>query len=663
MEVVCGRCKADYEFDDALISARGTTVRCTNCGLQFKVFPAGGVGAPEEWSVLSDEGAVICTYATLADLQRAIGFGEVTGDDLLVRGDEAPRRMAEILELAPLLRQGASYRPPAVSERPPAARPAPGLGQTRIGFPTAAEVHALDASPPPGPPALNQRPRRNLEGPKIRSALSGPFLGTRVAPESGPGTLPSGSPGAPSSRSHLPSLSATLVSPPGGLERPEPSPLRAEPVPASEKSPQPRVTPDSEAPKSSGGLGSTQPSVIPEAVRTPRTSRPVPGFHDSEPRSSAIRSERQRSGEPRRMARGALFVMTIFGGALLFALTFGRQEVARLLSARAAPGDSASQATPEVARPGGRAAGDGKPLSGDALRARVEELDVEWLRQRLEPAASASPASEAIVTRAILLLTQVGPGGPDPDSKLARIHLFRMAAKVPEARQVVAELGPQANEYPYALAMLDLAEESSGLSPLVLSTELAQARSGRSPFLPESARILVLTRAGELDRARAELSALRQIAGEQVIPLEGDLSRAIERQAALGSGAPPAEGLGAPPAGAPAEGSAAAHLANDEAAVAPIASPSIADPKAANENPAPAAAENKTSRTVRVTSKEVPVEVQAWASEADALWNGGDEQSAVVLYMKVKRALGSQHYLGQRAQARIRQANREGANP
>ena len=41
MDVRCNRCATEYEFDDALISERGTTVKFTNCGYQFKVFPTG----------------------------------------------------------------------------------------------------------------------------------------------------------------------------------------------------------------------------------------------------------------------------------------------------------------------------------------------------------------------------------------------------------------------------------------------------------------------------------------------------------------------------------------------------------------------------------------------------------------------------------------------
>ena len=49
MYVQCERCKTEYDFDDALVSERGTTVKCTQCGHQFKVrratAPDGGIGS------------------------------------------------------------------------------------------------------------------------------------------------------------------------------------------------------------------------------------------------------------------------------------------------------------------------------------------------------------------------------------------------------------------------------------------------------------------------------------------------------------------------------------------------------------------------------------------------------------------------------------------
>lgn len=53
MDVRCARCGIEYEFDDALISERGTMVRCTECGHQFRVHPSHVIPAePDEWRVV-----------------------------------------------------------------------------------------------------------------------------------------------------------------------------------------------------------------------------------------------------------------------------------------------------------------------------------------------------------------------------------------------------------------------------------------------------------------------------------------------------------------------------------------------------------------------------------------------------------------------------------
>ena len=55
----CERCKAEYEFDDALVSGRGTTVKCTGCGYQFKIRRGSDRpdSAPDRWLVRTTEGA------------------------------------------------------------------------------------------------------------------------------------------------------------------------------------------------------------------------------------------------------------------------------------------------------------------------------------------------------------------------------------------------------------------------------------------------------------------------------------------------------------------------------------------------------------------------------------------------------------------------------
>jgi len=117
MDVSCGRCKTEYDFDDALISERGTTVRCTNCGLEFKIFPEPGRNIPELWAVVSavETGAPPRHYQSLNDLQRAISRGEVQPDDLMSRGDEQARPLESIVELQPLLRQSKTMTPPPVA--------------------------------------------------------------------------------------------------------------------------------------------------------------------------------------------------------------------------------------------------------------------------------------------------------------------------------------------------------------------------------------------------------------------------------------------------------------------------------------------------------------------------------------------------------------------
>src|SRR5882672_12376602 len=100
MDVRCGRCGTEYDFDDALISERGTTVKCTNCGLQFKVYPAHHSGGPERWVVRTAEGREL-VFTSLRELQRGIADRKVGPGDLLTRGQKPPRPLSSIAELEP----------------------------------------------------------------------------------------------------------------------------------------------------------------------------------------------------------------------------------------------------------------------------------------------------------------------------------------------------------------------------------------------------------------------------------------------------------------------------------------------------------------------------------------------------------------------------------
>ena len=97
MDVTCEHCSTEYEFDDALISARGTTVQCTQCGYRFRV----RAGDPSEdvWRVRTRQGTSL-EFTSLQKLQEALARREVGAEDELTRGSsELRRRIGTIPEL------------------------------------------------------------------------------------------------------------------------------------------------------------------------------------------------------------------------------------------------------------------------------------------------------------------------------------------------------------------------------------------------------------------------------------------------------------------------------------------------------------------------------------------------------------------------------------
>ena len=134
MDVRCERCATEYEFDDALVSERGTTVECTNCGHKFKVFAAQkGTGAPERWVVRTAAGREL-VYTSLRDLQKGIARGQVGPEDQLSRDNQPSRPLGAIAELEPFFQS--TGKPGTSGQRgpntlsgvapPPNVRTAPG---------------------------------------------------------------------------------------------------------------------------------------------------------------------------------------------------------------------------------------------------------------------------------------------------------------------------------------------------------------------------------------------------------------------------------------------------------------------------------------------------------------------------------------------------------
>ncbi|MFO0662120.1 MAG: zinc-ribbon domain-containing protein [Polyangiaceae bacterium] len=177
MYVSCERCGTEYEFDDALVSNRGTSVKCTQCGHEFRVFRGAQHDAPERWRIRVQDGTVY-EYREIRELQRAIASGLITPNDVLLRDGVAPRSMGMIPELESFFAQaGFSARtvppvasitptptaPPAmptplgIDQRPPVVqRRAPGTIPYGVAVPAGlAPIQRSSSIPPPAsiPPA------------------------------------------------------------------------------------------------------------------------------------------------------------------------------------------------------------------------------------------------------------------------------------------------------------------------------------------------------------------------------------------------------------------------------------------------------------------------------------------------------------------------------
>lgn len=128
MNVTCERCNTEYDFDDTLVSGRGTTVKCTNCGHLFKVRKksADPAAAPEKWVVRTVDGREL-QFNALRELQAAITARTIGREDVLSRGGSRPRRLGAITELEPFF---GTTGPGAV---PPHTTTAPGLGASGLG--------------------------------------------------------------------------------------------------------------------------------------------------------------------------------------------------------------------------------------------------------------------------------------------------------------------------------------------------------------------------------------------------------------------------------------------------------------------------------------------------------------------------------------------------
>jgi predicted Zn finger-like uncharacterized protein len=481
MEITCKRCQTEYDFDDALVSERGTTVRCTNCGEQFKVFRSTVSAIPERWVVQRRDGREL-VFTNLRDLQRAITNLQVGRHDTLTRGSGPPRPLGAIAELEPFFlgRIGQSASPPlpqvAMGAGPQGASPDELPNRTgRTGRPPA-------DGPPAPPQALMLTPN-----PVPKFAPDADVNArTVMAPQQGGGASPITAAYAPV----LPNVPAPPPPPP---------------------QPQTRIGPNYDPPP----INEARISYSPE-----QDWFGEPRFSNSPPtRSRALRW------------LVALFFLGMLGVA---GATVGRKYIAMVIKPAPAPqgtegrvetlldeGDHAlSDGDLETAKESfdkASALAERDPrVLVDLARLDAARADVDWLKVRLlgndqaDVLAAAKRQAQQTAGRVVKLANTAAEIAPD-DPKVARVKIdaLRLTGDLAGARTLVARVGAIAGqpETAYVLAALDLAEDSPSW-PTVIDRLKTAAAGEQNLLRARGALVYALVRSGDAQLAKSELDKI-----------------------------------------------------------------------------------------------------------------------------------------------------------
>ncbi|HEX7479888.1 MAG TPA: tetratricopeptide repeat protein [Polyangiales bacterium] len=253
MDVTCDRCGTDYEFEEALVSTRGTTVKCTQCGHLFKVYrpeaPVESTSEKHQWTVRRTDGS-IHRLASLADLTRLIGEAAFAREDEVSRTGKAWKKLGEIDELR-------SFFPN--SERPPARQrrsTVPELGLRTTG----------------NPPANAPLPRGVSSVPPPAAAPAAPTATSAAAPEAPVGRARIDTP-RPTPR--FESLGGA-VDIDGRAESRSSDHVSARPAPAATPSPQPPSDLDAATTSRLRAVQGPAPLPVAQAIERTAAARPAP---------------------------------------------------------------------------------------------------------------------------------------------------------------------------------------------------------------------------------------------------------------------------------------------------------------------------------------------------------------------------------------------------
>jgi predicted Zn finger-like uncharacterized protein len=562
MDVQCERCKTEYEFDDALVSGRGTTVRCTSCGHQFKVRRAPGADATgDRWLVKTANGHQF-TFLTLRELQRAILAHQVSRNDLLRRAGAPPRPLGSISELEPF------FEGRATSNRPPGGEPAAAADDAVPKIPSVFPKRSSitwETDPSAAPAHARSHTASYGQAPAMRGKID------TLRPADGAAAPPHAAPIAPQ-----PILSAT--------------PYPAQPLPFHEAPTAVEHIADlREVQRSSAASAPEVSSPLPPPTRPVRQDAASAEYDLSEMRGSIPSSLE----EPYSMRRGRRVGGWIVALVLLLAVGVLGWAIARpYVAARNA--NAAAQLDPRAESFLGQgekamaegdldqaqeafdkasALAEGEPrVRLDQARVATAQADVPWLKLKLLPATSVDEVRTTKadmnerLARAVRLADAALASSPDaPAAARVKIDALRLAGQQDAARGLVATVIAEASqpETAYVLAALDLAEPEPLWSTVLDRLRLAAAGEGGAGRA-RAALVYSLAKSGDVSGARAELAKLDALA--RPYPLSPNLHALIDRAPVKGS-------LDAGPETAPSRGPTVAPVGANAAPAAASPSP------------------------------------------------------------------------------------------
>jgi predicted Zn finger-like uncharacterized protein len=708
MEVRCSNCATEYEFDDALVSARGTSVKCTNCGHQFRVHPTSASPTLAEKWVVRDAQKRETVFTSLRDLQQAIVKGQLSPQHQLSHGGQAFRPLEDIYELQTFFN--------AARQRPP-NRPAP---RTLLGV-------GRDGQPRPSP-AVGSQPRASTPPPRKRPSDAPQERVTPVAgvPAVGAATAPA------LDSSPLGSASRTLESGqrPAQPRSPTPSPLP--PSYTALERPQQQIT----APPST-------------AAQLPWQN--LHGLHADETEELGMRR-----------SHGSRWIVAIvvLGALALVGGTVGREYLKNLAPPKPvvhqadarvpalveqarqalAKGDFEG-ATAELAKASVLAEGDPR-VAAEMARVEVSRVELLWAQQRLNAALDAAKAevaqkapvrrkrSEADSAAEMLaasrdasekkLLEQsfqerllkakaavaeaVQRAPTSLDVVRAQVDLLRLDGQLAQARSMVGALSAQASDpdNAYSLGALDLAEGPSGYAAAIDRLRVA-ARTEEALGRARPLLIYALTQTdpasapAELDklqsvapghRALPALRALVELAKSKVAPTEPEAptarkpppSSAVGAATGVSAATAPARAVPRPPPAAPRPAAqSAAEVTKNILAKATEAErqgdwdtaegyyQAVLQRSPGNIPALSGLGDIARLRHANATAaayydqvlKQDRTHVPTLMSRGDMYWEAGNRILAVALYRRALGQVGSGDPVGQRALRRIEEFDRD----